>query len=48
VVIDDNVVLYTSTEWMSRVDANTLVLDATIGHYASKDLRKEVAAYIKQ
>jgi hypothetical protein len=48
VVIDDNVVLYTSTEWMSRVDADTLVLDATIGHYASKDLRKEVAAYVKQ
>jgi len=35
-------------EWLFRIDANTLAQDAVLGHYVSKDLRTEVAPYLKQ
>jgi hypothetical protein len=44
----DNVIVYTSNEWLSRLDADTLGLDAALGHYTANDLRKEVAPYLKQ
>lgn len=43
-----NTVLYTSSSWLARTDANTLALDAALGHYASVDLRKELTPYLKQ
>jgi len=48
VVVIGDAILYTSSSWLSRTDAETLALDAALGHYASKDLRKEVAPYLKQ
>jgi len=48
VVIISNVILYTSSSWLSRTDADTLAVDAVVGHYASKDLRKNVEPYLKQ
>jgi hypothetical protein len=48
VIAVGNVIMYTSSSWLSKTDADTLVLDATLGHYASQDLRKEIAPYLKQ
>ncbi len=48
VVVLSNAILYTSSEWLYRTDADTLAQDAVLGHYVSKDLRKEVAPYLKQ
>jgi len=48
VVIIGDSILYTSSSWLSRIDADTLALDAIVGHYASKDLRKNVEPYLKQ
>ena len=48
VVIYGNTVVYTNSTWLARTDAETLALDATLGHYMSQDLRKEVAPYLKQ
>jgi len=48
IVVISNAVLYTSSEWLSRTDADTLAQDAVLAHYVSKDLRKEVAPYLKQ
>ncbi len=47
VVILGNAILYTSSSWLSRTDADTLAVDAVVGHYASKDLRKNVEPYLK-
>jgi hypothetical protein len=47
VIAVGNVVMYTSSSWLARTDADTLALDAALGHYASQDLRKEVAPYLK-
>jgi len=43
VVIIGNAILYTSSSWLSRTDADALAQDAVLGHYLSKDLRKEIA-----
>lgn len=48
VVAVGNVIIYTSTSWLATTDADTLSLDATLGHYSSQDLRKEIAPYLKQ
>jgi hypothetical protein len=48
VIATGGVVMYTSTGWLSRADAESLAQDAVIGHYASEDLRKSVAPYLKQ
>jgi hypothetical protein len=48
VIAVGNAVVYTSSSWLARTDANTLALDAALGHYASADLRKELAPYLKQ
>ena len=34
--------------WLYRTDADPLAQDAVLGHYVSKDLRKDVAPYLKQ
>lgn len=47
VVVIGNAVLYTSSSWLSRTDAESLAQDAVLGHYLSKDLRKEIAPYLK-
>jgi hypothetical protein len=48
VVVIGSAILYTSSEWLFRTDANALAQDAVLGHYVSKDLRKDVAPYLKQ
>ena len=48
VVAFSQVVLYTSSSWLAKTDADTLGLDAALGHFASQDLRKEIAPYLKQ
>jgi hypothetical protein len=48
VIAVGSVIMYTSSSWLARTDADTLALDAALGHYASQDLRKEVAPYLKQ
>jgi hypothetical protein len=48
VIATGGVVMYTTTGWLSRADAESLAQDAVIGHYASEDLRKSVAPYLKQ
>src|SRR6266481_3330344 len=48
VIAYENVILYTSTSWLAKTDADVLGLDAALGHYASQDLRKEIAPYLKQ
>lgn len=48
IVVISDAILYTSSEWLSRTDADTLAQDAVLAHYVSKDLRKEVAPYLKQ
>lgn len=48
VIVSGNVMLYTSSAWLARTDAESLALDATLGHYSSQDLRKEIAPYLKQ
>jgi len=48
VVVYGNAIVYTNSTWLARSDADTLALDAALGHYASQDLRKEVAPYLKQ
>jgi hypothetical protein len=48
IVVIGSAILYTSSEWLSRTDADTLAQDAVLAHYVSKDLRKEVAPYLKQ
>ena len=47
IVVISDAILYTSSEWLSRTDADTLAQDAVLAHYVSKDLRKEVAPYLK-
>ena len=47
IVVISNAILYTNSEWLSRTDADSLAQDAVLGHYVSKDLRKEVAPYLK-
>jgi len=47
VVVIGSAILYTSSSWLSRTDADALAQDAVLGHYVSKDLRKEVAPYLK-
>lgn len=47
VVIISNAILYTSSSWLSRTDADALAQDAVLGHYLSKDLRKAIAPYLK-
>jgi hypothetical protein len=47
VVIIGNAILYTSSSWLSRTDADALAQDAVLGHYLSTDLRKEIAPYLK-
>ena len=48
VVAIGNLVWYASASWLSHTDAETLAIDATLGHYVSQDLRKEIAPYLKQ
>jgi hypothetical protein len=48
VVVIGSAILYTSSSWLSRTDADALARDAVLGHYLSKDLRKEIAPYLKQ
>jgi hypothetical protein len=48
VIAVGNVIMYTSSSWLARTNADTLALDAALGHYASQDLRKEIAPYLKQ
>jgi hypothetical protein len=48
VVILDNTIVYTSSSWLSKTDADSLSLDALVGHYASKKLRKDIEPYLKQ
>jgi hypothetical protein len=43
VVVIGGAVLYTSSSWLFRTDADALAQDAVLGHYLSKDLRKEIA-----
>jgi len=43
-----NVIIYGTSAWLAKSDADSLALDATLGHYSSQDLRKEVAPYLKQ
>jgi len=47
VVAVGSVILYTASSWLVRTDAESIAVDATLGHYSSKDLRKEVAPYLK-
>jgi hypothetical protein len=47
VVVIGGAVLYTSSSWLFRTDADALAQDAVLGHYLSKDLRKEIAPYLK-
>jgi hypothetical protein len=47
VVVISNAILYSSSSWLSRTDADALAQDAVLGHYLSKDLRKEIAPYLK-
>lgn len=47
VVVIGNTILYSSSSWLSRTDADALAQDAVLGHYLSKDLRKEIAPYLK-
>jgi|SRR5579864_703879 len=47
VVAVGNVIMYTSSAWLAKTDAETLTLDAALGHFASQDLRKEIAPYLK-
>jgi hypothetical protein len=47
VVVIETAILYTSSSWLSRTDADGLAQDAVLGHYLSKDLRKEIAPYLK-
>jgi len=47
VVVIGSAILYTSSSWLSRPDADGLAQDAVLGHYLSKDLRKEIAPYLK-
>lgn len=42
-----NVIVYATSSWLIRTDAESLAVDATLGHYSSQDLRKEVAPYLK-
>ena len=48
VIVVGNAVVYTTTTWLAHTDAETLGLDAALGHYVSQDLRKEVTPYLKQ
>lgn len=48
ILVYGNVMVYNSTSWLERTDAEYLALDATLGHYSSQDLRKEIAPYLKQ
>jgi hypothetical protein len=48
VVAAGTVIMYASSSWLAKTDADTLALDAALGHYASENLRKEVAPYLKQ
>ena len=47
VVVISSAILYTSSSWLSHTDADALAQDAVLGHYLSKDLRKEIAPYLK-
>jgi hypothetical protein len=47
VIVIGSAILYTSSSWLSRTDADALAQDAVLGHYLSKSLRKEVAPYLK-
>ncbi len=47
VVAVGNVIMYTSSAWLAKSDAESLTLDAALGHFASQDLRKEIAPYLK-
>jgi hypothetical protein len=48
IVIIGEAILYTSSSWLAHTDAQLLATDAVMGHLTSKDLRKEVAPYLKQ
>jgi hypothetical protein len=48
VAVFNNAVMYMSSSWLARTDAETLAQDAVLGHYVSQDLRKEIAPYLKQ
>lgn len=42
-----NVIVYATSSWLLKTDAESLSVDATLGHYSSQDLRREVAPYLK-
>jgi hypothetical protein len=46
VAVFNNAVMYMSSSWLARTDAETLAQDAVLGHYVSQDLRKEIAPYL--
>ena len=48
VIAIEGSILYTTSSWFSHTDAESLSLDAVMGHITSKDLRKEVTPYLKQ
>ncbi|HWZ43226.1 MAG TPA: hypothetical protein VNW97_07100 [Candidatus Saccharimonadales bacterium] len=48
VIAVEGSIMYVCTAWLFQADASSLVQDAAVGHYASDDLRKSVAPYLKQ
>jgi hypothetical protein len=42
-----NVIVYATSSWLVKTDAESLAVDATLGHYSSQNLRKEIAPYLK-
>jgi hypothetical protein len=44
----DNVFFLTATAWLMKTDSDTLALDAVLAHMTAKNLRKELAPYLKQ
>lgn len=48
VVMDEGVIIYQSSAWIAKTDAQSLLNDASLGHYSSQTIRKELAPYLKQ
>lgn len=48
VVVIDNYVWYATTLWLEKLDASTLDIEAVVGHFNAKTLRKELEPYLKQ
>ncbi len=44
----DNVFFLTATAWLMKTDSDTLALDAVLAHMTAKNLRKELAPYLKE